>query len=233
MKHLAEIRGAALPADFARVVFQCADGLADRTKQRAARDAAVARMRELVATPPAEASTDDRADALDILAGSLEALKDDRGARRAHEQRLALLEQAARAAATPQAASTYDYQRATAYLALGRPEAAVKMLEEREKQLPDSYEPPARLASVLAEMGRPKDALAAIDRALPNSYGPRKLRYLALKARIQIALGDRAGTVVTLEQELAGWKELGKRAPSDRVKDAQRRLDAARRNLKR
>jgi tetratricopeptide (TPR) repeat protein len=229
MKHLRDVRGAALPADFARVVFQCTDGIADAKKRRAAREAAVARLRELVASPPAEASIDDRADALDILAGSLETLNDRAGAKQAHEQQVALLERAASEAATPQAASTYDYQRAMAYLALGRPEAAVKMLQEREKQLPDSYEPPARLASVLAEMGRTKDALAAIDRALPHSYGPRKLRYLALKARIQTALGDRAGTIATLEQELAGWKELGTRAPADRLRDTQRRLDAARR----
>jgi tetratricopeptide (TPR) repeat protein len=176
---------------------------------------------------------DDRADALDILAGSLETLGDKAGSKKAHEDRLALLEQAAKLAPTPQAASTYDYQRATAYLELGRAEEAVKMLQERERQLPDSYEPSARLASVLAEMGRHSDALAAIDRALVHAYGPRRLRYLALKARVQHSLGDRSGQIATLQQEISGWKELGKRAPPDRLKDAQRRLEAAQRSAPR
>ena len=52
----------------------------------------------------------------------------------------------------PLLAQTHDYQRAQAYVALGRGDEAVAMLEAREKELPNSYEPPARLASALAKL---------------------------------------------------------------------------------
>jgi tetratricopeptide (TPR) repeat protein len=232
LRHLDQVTGAALPADFSRTVFGCASALENAAKRRQGREAVLARLRALVASPPVESSLDDRADALDILAWALEESGDAEGTRQVHEQRLQMLEQAAKSAPTPQAASTYDYQRATAYLALGRAEEAVKMLEQRETELPDSYEPPARLASVLAEMRRYPEALAAIDRALAHAYGPRRLRYLALKARIQRALGDRTGQTTTLEQEVAGWKALGKRAAANQLKDAERRLAAARRGAR-
>jgi tetratricopeptide (TPR) repeat protein len=232
LRHLDQLTGAALPADLSRTVFGCASALKNAAKRRQGREAVLERLRALVASPPAESSLDDRADALDILAWALEQTGDTAGARQAHEQRLEMLEQAAEAAASPQAASTFDYQRATAYLALGKAEQAVEMLKQREKELPDSYEPPARLASVLTEMRRYSEALPAIERALSHAYGPRRLRYLALKARIQRELGDRTGQTTTLEQEVAGWRALGKRAAPDRIKDAERRLDAARRGAR-
>jgi tetratricopeptide (TPR) repeat protein len=136
----------------------------------------VARLQEITRRPPADASIDDRQDALDRLSSGLNALKDEAGARAAQEARAALLEQAAAAAKTPELVQTFDYARANAYLALGRAEEAVRMLEHREKEMPGSYEPPARLAGVLYKSGRLPEALAAIDRAISRAYGPRRLR---------------------------------------------------------
>ena len=60
---------------------------------------------------------------------------------------------------TPEMAQTFDYARANAYVALGRADEAVAMLTRRERELPDSYEPPARLARVLFKSGRLPEAL--------------------------------------------------------------------------
>ncbi|WP_437874388.1 thioredoxin family protein [Sorangium sp. So ce513] len=226
--HVAEVQGAALPADFASVLLSCASALPDRNAQRAAREAAVARLRAIVASPPAGSSADDRADAWSLLADGLQALGDAEGARAATTSKLAVLEQAAREAKSPEGAAAYDYGRAMAYLALGRGEEAVAMLKEREAQMPASYEPPARLAQVLHAMGREEEALAAAERAIGRAYGPRRLRYLKLRAEIQEKLGQRAEQVATLREEVAGYEALPKGLASQpALDDARRRLAEA------
>ncbi len=224
-----EVVGSALPVDFIATMFECTEGIRDRARQRAARVAALERLSELTAHPHADASIDDRSDALDKLSEVRLALGDARGAREAQEQRLALMEAAARAAPTPEAAQTYDYGRANAYLALGRPEEAIHMLEERERQLPESYDPPGRLARVLSRLKRWEPALAAVDRALKNAYGPRRLGYLELKADIQHALHDRPGELKTLEELVAGHQALSAgQANKQGLEAAQKRRAAAR-----
>ncbi len=228
--HAKEVVGAALPADFCSIWLSCAKGLKNKAARTAVRRSVIARLEEILATPPTDASVDDVADAWDLLADARRDVGDKAGARAAHEKRLNLLEQAAESAPSPAAASTYDYGRAVSYVALGQADKAVKMLEERERELPDSYEPPARLASVLAGLKRWPEALAAVNRALEHAYGPRKLSYLELKERIQIALKDRAGVVKTLEQQLTGWQEQARRLKNTpkELTDVKRRLQKAR-----
>jgi len=228
VKHLSEVSGAAMPADYCYYTLACIAHV-HGAEQKKLRQPVVARLRELTSHPPAGASADDRADALGILTEALLASGDRKGAGEASHKRLAILEAAAAASPTPEAASTYDDGRAGAYVALGRPDEAIKMLEKREQQLPDSFEPPARLASVLADLKRWKEALAAIDRALAHAYGPRALRYLALKARIQHALGNRKGRLAALETEVKGYKALARGQSNARgLRDAERRLREAR-----
>ncbi len=230
--HAAEVQGAALPADFASVLLSCAGGLPEGDPRRRAREAAIARLRAITASPPPDATPDDRADALGILSEALAAGGDAAGARAASEARLELLERAARDSSTPEAAATYDYARAMTYLALGRGGDAVAMLREREAQLPSSYEPPARLAQALHAMGRHAEAREAIDRAIARAYGPRRLRYLKLRAEIQHRLGDRAGRAATLREEVQGYEALAKgHASADHLADARRRLAEAERAL--
>lgn len=229
VKHLSGVEGAAMPADYCYYTLACAKHVHGPERKKLL-GAVVARLRELTAHPPPGASADDRADALGILSDALVAVGDRKAAGAASRKRLSILEQAAAAAPTPEAASTYDDGRAGAYVALGRADDAIALLEKREKQLPDSFEPPARLASVFADLERWKEALAAIDRALAHAYGPRALRYLALKARIQHALGDNKGRIATLELEVKGYKALARgQANAARLRDAERRLRAARR----
>ncbi len=229
VQHLSEVQGAAMPADYCFYTFACTARV-QGAEQKKLREAVVGRLRELTTHPPPGASADDRADALGILADALLATGDRAGAGEASKKRLAVLEQAASAAPTPEAASTYDDARAEAYVALGRADEALAMLEKREKQLPDSFEPPARLASVLAELKRWPEALSAIDRALAHAYGPRALRYLALKARIQHALGDEKGRIATLEVEVKGYKALARgQANATALRNAEKQLRDARR----
>jgi len=227
-EHVDEIRGAALPADFASVVLTCAGKLAKSATQEQARRKVIARLEALIASPPPESTVDDRADALAILASAKLELGDADAARAAHEKRVALMEKAAAEAKTPEIAATYDYGRAVSYVALGRGEDAVRMLEAREREMPKSYDAPARLASVLVKMGRFDAALAANGRALALSYGPRRLAYLKLRADIQAKLGDRAGQIATLREEVAGYEALasGQRNEAG-LADAKRRLAEA------
>jgi tetratricopeptide (TPR) repeat protein len=227
-QHLPSVQGSSAPSDFASYLLTCAGKLPSGPEQTAARTAAVTRLRDFTAHPPADASVDDRQDAFDVLSGGLEDLGDAAGARRAQEARLALLEQAAKAARSPEQAHTFDYARANTYLALGRANEAIAMLEQRERELPDAYEPPARLAGVLLKAGKLPEARAAIERAIAKSYGPRRLRYLQTRAEILTKLGDNAGALATLRDEVKGWESLppGQASP-DRLGDARRRLAEA------
>jgi len=206
--NLGAIQGASMQADATSYLLACAKKLPEGEERSAVTAEAVARLREIVAHPPADASVDDRADALSILASGLEATGDKDGAKKAHEERLSLMEKAAAAAKTPEEAQTFDYGRANSYVALGRADEAIKMLSEREKQLPDSYEPPARLASVLFKSGKYPEALAAVDRALGRAYGPRKLLYLKLRADIQDKMGDQKARIATLREVVSGYEAL-------------------------
>lgn len=229
-RHADEVRGAAIPADFARFWFSCTRGLASPTAKSAARKKALAYLERITASPSKDASADDVSDAWEILADARLELGDKAGAKAAHAARLTLLEKAAAAAPTPSAAATFDYARAASYVALGRASEAVSMLEERVTQLPDSYEPSGRLASLLLRMGRFAEAKAAIDRTLEIAYGPRRQRYLALKAEICQKLGDQPGRIAALEEEVAEWRKLAKRqgrSPAG-LRDAETRLAQAR-----
>ncbi|MEO8160456.1 MAG: thioredoxin family protein, partial [Arenimonas sp.] len=157
--HLAEVQGAAVPGDYAATLLGCAGDGSAGPEAKAAHVEAVARLRAFTSAPPAEASADDRADAWNILSSALADDGDEAGAMKAQEQRLAVLEQAAAGIKDPLLAQTFDYQRAQAYVMLDRGDEAVQMLEARERELPESYEPPARLASALAKMERLPQAL--------------------------------------------------------------------------
>lgn len=233
LKHLAEIQGAAKPTDVSRVVLDCAEHVKDQKKALAAHEAVKKRLSAIVASPHPEATPDDRADTLDVLADVFLALGDKDAARKAMIERLAILEKAAKEAPTPAAAQTYDAALANAFLAMGRPAEAIALLEKREKQLPSSYEPPGRLAGVLLKLKKYPEALAAVERALKHSEGPRRIRFLEIKADILAGMGDHAGQVKALEDAVAGYEAQAKRQASkpQRLVTAKRRLDEAKAEL--
>jgi tetratricopeptide (TPR) repeat protein len=233
-EHTGEVKGSSAPGDFASYLLTCAEKLPAGPEQVSARKAAVALLREIAAHPPADASIDDRQDALDQLAEGLAALGDEPGAHAAREARVTLLEEAVRATKSPEQAQAFDYARARAYTALGRADEAVRMLEQREHEMPGSYEPPARLAGVLFKAGRLPEALGAIDRAIERAYGPRRLRYLELRGDILAKKGDLAGSLASRREEVKGWETLppGQASPVQ-LAEARRRLEEAEKSVPR
>jgi len=76
-------------------------------------------------------------------------------------------------------------------------------LEQSERDLPRDYNPPARRAYLLRELGRLSEARSAVERALEKAYGPRKLKVYQLAASILEKQGDRAALAATLDEALA------------------------------
>jgi tetratricopeptide (TPR) repeat protein len=91
---------------------------------------------------------------------------------------------------------------------LQRPEQAIPMLQESEKDLPDDYNPPARLAVIYLSTKNLDQALAASNRALPKVSGPRRVRVLQTRSEIFAAKGDAASSREALEQALACAESL-------------------------
>jgi tetratricopeptide (TPR) repeat protein len=91
-------------------------------------------------------------------------------------------------APTPQARAVFDSHRMQAYEAVGEREKAIPMLVASERDFPDDYNPPARLARVYLDLGRLDEALAAVRRAEAKIYGPRTLRVLSTEADIWLAM---------------------------------------------
>ena len=126
-------------------------------------------------------------------------------------------------------AATFDYPRMGAYLSIGRGQEALTMLRERVVQLPDSYEPAARLAQVLVRMRRSREALVPLAKAIENAYGPRQIDYMQLRVNIQARLRDKKGERAALEALIKAYEAL----PRSGKLYAQRRaeLRRARRRL--
>jgi len=57
-------------------------------------------------------------------------------------------------------------------------------------------------------MGKYDEALAAIDRALAKSYGPRRIGQFRTRADILVAKGDKEGARQTLQQAIEYAKSL-------------------------
>jgi hypothetical protein len=123
---------------------------------------------------------------------------------------LAFLEKRAAAAPTAAARAAYDSHRLAAAIALGDPGRAVAALMASERDLPDDYNGPARLAIAYLEMGRYDDAVAACERALKKVYGPRRLRVEETRAAALKKKGDAAGARRVLEAAIREGEALPK-----------------------
>ena len=227
-RHLAEVTGSSLPAFFASIFLGCLEHEPNPKRRSELREHVIARLHELLASPDATMSADDREDTWRILSDAYLAAGKRNEAHLARLERLKVLEAAAEAAKTPQAKATFDAARADTYLALGRGADAVRMLQTRMQELPDSYEPAARLASVQERLGQNEAALASLDQAIARAYGPRRLKYLAQRARLLEKLGRRAEQIETLRAEIAGYQaQPGGHANAARTEDARARLAKA------
>ena len=173
-------------------------------------------------------ATDDLSSVYQTLADEREDAGDEAGKTRYLEEDSALLDREAARATTPEQRAVFDSHRLGVALALGRPEKAIPMLEQSERDFPNDYNPPARLASAYKAMKRWDEALAASDRALAKAYGPRKLLILQNRADILAGKGDAAGARATLAEAVALAESFPEGQRSERTIAALRKkLDAA------
>jgi len=227
-RHLGQVTGSSLPAFFASIFLSCLEHEPNQQRRAQLREQVIARLTQLLTSPETTMSADDREDTWRILGDAYLAAGKRAEAHAARLERLKVLEAAAEAAQTPQAKATFDAARADTYIALGRGDAAIQMLEARMQELPGSYEPAARLASVQERLGQNEAALASLDVAIARAYGPRRLKYLAQRARLLEKLGRRSEQIETLRAEVAGYEsQPGGHANAVRTQDAQARLAKA------
>lgn len=203
-------------ADFAGNVLDCAERVPPGDAPSNARRLVSARLQQAAMDPEAPMSPDDRGDALRMVWAAEEALGSVDRAREAARQRLVILEAGARGAPSPTVASTFDGARMETLVFLGRAQEAVAFLTERERELPNDYNAPHRLASAYEALGDHANALAAIDRAIAKAWGARKARLFEKRADILVALGRNDDAKATLEQALAHLRALpnGQKKPA-------------------
>jgi tetratricopeptide (TPR) repeat protein len=187
----------------------CAAALPDSHPRRAEwLRALLGPARAVVADSAVAMAADDRSGLYIAIGDAHGALGDSLGERATGEAWSAFLDGAAARARTAEERTVFDSHRLSAYMALGRVERAVPMLEASERDLPDDYNPPARLAIAYRELKRWDEGLAASDRAMARAYGPRKLNLFNVRVDLYDGKGDRAATRRTLEEALAYAKAL-------------------------
>ena len=174
-------------------------------------------VRELLAGPKKGLAADDVSALYSSLGDEREAAKDEAGARKVRAEWAAYLDGEAAKAKTPLERSVYDSHRLTAYVALGEPERAVAFLTQAEKDFPDDYNPPARLAIAYGAMKKYGEALAASDRAMKLAYGPRKLVVYRTRVDLLKKKGDAEAAKKTLSEMLAYAESLPKEQVSERT----------------
>ncbi|HSP34581.1 MAG TPA: thiol reductase thioredoxin [Thermoanaerobaculia bacterium] len=198
-------------ANVAAAGLDCATNLDEKEPKRASLLAALEKdTREALDDPKIVLDPDDRSAMYMELIAAREAVKDAAGAKTLREEWVAFLEKSAAEAKTAEQRAVYDSHRLTAYIELGTPEKAIPMLEQSERNFPDDYNPPARLAWAYNAMKDYDKAIAASDRALPKAYGPRKLLILRQRADMFAAKGEKEAARSTMADAVAYAKSLPK-----------------------
>jgi tetratricopeptide (TPR) repeat protein len=168
---------------------------------------------------------DDRSGLYFSLEDARQAAGDSLGRRSLEEQHVAMLEGEARRARSAEQRAVYDSHRLSLYIALDRPDAAVAMLQQSQRDFPDDYNPPQRLATAYKAMKLWPEALTASDLALARAYGPRQFLVLNTRADIQLGMGDKSAAIATLTDALVRAQKMpeGQRSAGT-IKSLQKRL---------
>lgn len=196
-------RGTPTAAIVAGSALDAAVGLSETHAQRAEWLARYeAACREVLADASLPLVGDDRSGLYFSLEGAREAAGDSLGQRTLEEQHITMLEDEAKRATSAEQRAVYDSHRVALYIGLGRPADAVPMLKQSQRDFPDDYNPPQRLAAIYKAMKLWDDALAASDQALARAYGPRQFLVLNTRADIQLGRGDKAAAIATLNEAL-------------------------------
>lgn len=203
----------ALATNFISYGMNCVDKALEsepalKDRATAIRDKSIARWQAILADAKAPLSIDDRAEALGYLRDALEASGKVGDAKKVAEQARVLLDDAYAKAPTPLGKMTYIWPRAEVYAWLKRPLDLVADYEALAKQLPEEYDPPARLGWLHLKAGKLDEAAKWTDKALALVYGPRKARLLTQRAEIAKAAGDKATEKKYREQIVTLWESL-------------------------
>ncbi|MEQ8277154.1 MAG: thioredoxin family protein [Deltaproteobacteria bacterium] len=172
------------------------------------------RLATVAAKPPKSLEADEVAGVMLGLADVYDALGEKKNGDAAAKRAATVLEQAAKRAPSIAVRTTYDYHRLLAYVRLGRHAEALKMLTASEKAQPDDFNHPHRIAYLYLELGKTKEGLAAIDRALKIGYGGRRLRLHATKIDLLLKanrLTEAQAQVDAAKKELASMNPANTR----------------------
>ena len=219
-------------ADFISVAVGCGKErlAADPQKVAVLRQAAMTRLEQLIDDPKAPLSFDDRSDAMVTLRELYQDVGRNPDAINLAEKQRALLDDAAKKASGPVAAATYNWHRAEVYAFLGRPLEIVPALEKSANDLPNEYDPRARLGWVYLKANKLPEVEQWTDAALKLVYGPRKGRVLAQRAEIAKAKGDVAAEKQFRAEAVKLWESLppGQQSPDSlaKAKEALAKVDA-------
>ncbi|HKR66780.1 MAG TPA: hypothetical protein VJZ00_23845 [Thermoanaerobaculia bacterium] len=220
------LEGTSSGANVAATGLACAAGLEKDDARRAkAIDTLEKATRAALDDPKIVLSDDDRSGLYIALIDARDATGDDEGAVALKAEWARFLERAAARAKTAEQRAVYDSHRVSAYLDLGTPEKAIPMLEQSERDFPNDYNPPARLALAWKAMKQYDKALAASDRAMAKVEGPRRLSVLTVRADIFAAMGDTKAAKETIAAAVAYAKALpeGQRSEA-RITGLEKRL---------
>jgi tetratricopeptide (TPR) repeat protein len=221
------VRGTVSSANVAAIGLSCAVSLDKTDPKRPTYLAALEEAtREVFNNRKLDLSGDDRSGLYIALIDARDAVGDEEGTVALQTQWASFLEEAAAKGKTAEQRAVYDSHRVSAYLNLGTPEKGIAMLEQSERDFPDDYNPPARLAVLYNAMKEFDKALAASDRALARVYGPRKLAVLSVRADIYTAKGDPQSARATIAQAIEYAKALpdGQRSEK-RIAAMEKRLE--------
>ncbi|HEX3584277.1 MAG TPA: thiol reductase thioredoxin, partial [Thermoanaerobaculia bacterium] len=149
------LAGTVSGANVASGGLSCATELKpDDTKRASAVETLEKATRDALRDKSIPLSGDDRSGLYDSLVSAREAVKDEAGAAKLRDEWIAFLEGEAAKAKTPEQRAVYDSFRLSLYIELKTPEKAIPMLEQSEKDFPNDYNPPARLALAYKAMNR-------------------------------------------------------------------------------
>lgn len=187
----------------------CALQLPKDAPRRAERVAAMEQAcREILADRTLALQGDDRSGLYISLLDARDDAGDSLGHVKVAEEWSAFLDGEAAKAKTPVERMVFDPHRLSAYMEIGHAERAIPMLEQSQKDFPDDYNPPARLAIAYRALKKWDDGLAASDRAMKLAYGPRKLTFYTTRADLYAGKGDLEGARRTIEEAVAFAKAL-------------------------
>jgi tetratricopeptide (TPR) repeat protein len=215
-------------AGFSMATFGLSDALA-LPKENPERAALIADFEKevlsMIRDPVIVLAADDRSGGYIELMDARDDAGDKEGKAKIAAEWSAFLDGEAAKAKTPEQRAVFDPHRLSAYIEIGHAEKAIPMLQQSEKDFPDDYNPPQRLAIAYNELKRWDEGLAASDRAMKKAYGPRKLRLFATRTDLYIGRGDSTAARRTVGQALSYAQALPDGQRSDRaIASLQKRL---------